>query len=354
MMDLTTIIAVAAIIIILLFVVFVGFRRRAKEKVEARAEYIAGLNYLIDGDKERALEKFKSTVRMNTEFIDAYIKIGDIFRQLKTTDKAVKVHRDLLVRPNLKQRDRIAIIKSLATDYYELKQYPNALQACKELLSMQRHNAWAKDFEIKIYESMKDWQAAFDAVKKDNQLPHSEQKQRMASYKVEIGRQLIEIEREHDARLRFREAIRIDAEYVPSYLELADSYIREKREKDALSVLERFIKTNPHSSGMAFARLKQVLFDLGHFGDIEKIYVELSTKNPEVIEGLIGLAEIYEKKGEIHKAIDAANKALAVNPNRLDTKLLLLKLNSKLGRDKIASEIITDLVNEFLKREKPG
>ncbi|OGC02827.1 hypothetical protein A2V82_04585 [candidate division KSB1 bacterium RBG_16_48_16] len=353
-MDLTTIIGVSGIIVILLSLFFVGFRKRAKEKVEAQVEYIAGLNYLIEGDKERALEKFKSTVRMNTEFIDAYIKIGDIFRQLKATDKAVKVHRDLLIRPNLKQRDRIAIIKSLASDYYELKQYPSALQSCKELLSMQKHNVWAKGFELKIYESMKDWQAAFDAVKKNSQLAHSEQKRRMATYKVEIGRQLIEIERDHDARLRFREAIRIDPEYVPSYLELADSYIREKREKDAFSVLERFIKTNPRSSGMAFARLKQVLFDLGHFGDIEKIYVELSSKNPEVIEGHIGLAEIYEKKGEIHKAIDAANKALAVDPNRLDTKLLLLKLNSKLGRDKIAAEIITDLVNEFLKREKSG
>ena len=132
-----------------------------------------------------------------------------------------------------------------------------------------------------------------------------------------MGRQFVKEKREHDGRLRFREALKLNSKSVPAFLELADSYMREKRDGDALAVLEKFVKSNPSSSGLAFTRLKQVLFDLGHFSDIENIYFELAKNNPYIIEGHLGLAEIYEKKGELHKAMKPVTELLPLIQNAL-------------------------------------
>jgi len=350
-MDRILLAGILGLVAVILFIVLIlMLRKKRKGMGEAQTEYIAGLNYLISGDKELALKKFRETVRLDTEFIDAYIKIGDILRDLGAADQAVKVHRDLLVRSHLTPKDRLAILKSLALDYKAISQYEKALMYCEQILEIDKNNEWAKSLQLEIYEQMGDWAGAYEVVKKSNRFSKEEKKKRLAKYKIEQGRQLVELGRERDARVQFREAIKLDPECVAGYLELADSYMREKREKDALSTLDKFIKQNPKSSGLAFNRLKKVLFDLGLFSDIEKIYLQLAREHPDVAEANLGLAEIYEKKGELLKAVDACHRALEIDPDRVDVKLLLLRLQSKLGRDDVASEITAELVADLMKQ----
>ncbi len=57
------------------------FLKRPKRK-GCNVEYTTALNYLIIGEKKKALEKLREAVRLNTGNIDAYIKIGDVLREL--------------------------------------------------------------------------------------------------------------------------------------------------------------------------------------------------------------------------------------------------------------------------------
>ncbi len=340
------IIGILAIVLILVLWVF---RKRKAVTGEARTEYIAGLNFLLSDEKDKALEKLRSTVRMDTEFIDAYIKIGDILRSQGAADGAIKIHRDLLVRPTLSDAQRIAVNKALAKDYQAAQNYHQALQACDYILDVEHGNAWAKDLQLSIFEEMGDWQSAYNAVRKNNKLPKEEKNTRLACYKVEQGRQSAELNHEHDARTHYREAIKLSPDCVQGYLELADSYMREKRASDALDALKTLIRKNPNFSGLAFARLKHVLFELGQFGEIEEVYRDLLKSNPLVVEAQLGLAEIYEKKGEIRHAVEVCSKVLSYEPDRVDVKLMLVRLQSKLGRDEKAAEIAADLAEQLLK-----
>ena len=232
-------------VLILFVLIAILSGRKRKSRGEAQTEYIAALNFLIAGEKQKALEKFRSTVRLDTEYIDAYVKIGDIFRDLGAQEKSVTVHRDLLVRDNLKQEERLIILKSLAQDYLQLKQYDPAVNTIDKIMEIDKNNGWAKDLRLKIYEEMGDWQAAFDLLRKDGRFKKTEQNSKLSSYKVELGRQLVKEKREHDGRLRFREALKLNSKSVPAFLELADSYMREKRDGDALAVLEKLLNPIP-------------------------------------------------------------------------------------------------------------
>ncbi len=339
---------VGVVTAVLIFLFAVVFRRKGGQRGEAQLNYIAGLNYLIAGEKDKALEKLQATVRLDTDFVDAYVKIGDILRESGTPDKALKIHRDLAVRPVLPDDQRISVMKALAQDYQALGRWQQALSACESILSTDRRNQWALDMQLSLYEEMGDWQAAYEIIRKNNRYSKQEKSTRLAAYKVEQGLQNVRAKREHDGRVCFREAIKEDPACVPAYLELADSYIREERSKDALEVLDDYIKRIPQFADLAFARLKQVLYDLGQFAMMERIYLELEKDHPAVVSGLLGLAEIYEKKGELNRAVESCERALAVDPNRLDAKLMLVRLQSKMGREEAAADIAAELSNAIL------
>jgi len=349
-MELIHIIALCliAVIFILVIVFFRFFRRRQKCADESQIEYIAGLNYLIDGQNEKALEHLRKSVRLDTELIDAYIKIGDILRNQSYAEKAIKVHRDLLVRRELNNSKRTAILKSLAQDYKDNKDFRQAVMTCEQVLEINRHDANCKDFLLSVYEEMKDWRNAFDILKKNNSIPKAKKASTLACYKIEEGLALTKLKKEHEARLCYREAIKFDKKCSAAFLELAHSYIRDKRLKDALTALKQLVQNNPDNVELAFTRLKEVLFDLGQFGDLEKMYLELIKTNPEVVEARLGLAEMFEKKGEYLKAVDICNSAIKTEPQRLDIKLMLIRLKSKLGMNEDAVNIARKLAEEIV------
>ncbi|MBN1542969.1 tetratricopeptide repeat protein [candidate division KSB1 bacterium] len=335
-----------------LFLLIYSIRRKNRHQTEAQAEYLSGLNSMISGDKKQALAKLRNTVRLDTDFVDAYIKIGDILRDEGEAEKAVKIHRDLLIRPTLSAKQRFEILRSLASDYISDHGWKNALLVLEQILDIDHKNEWALGRQLTVYEEMGDWQGAYDIVKKSNRLGKTERKFRMAAYKLEQGVQLTHLKREHDARLRFRESIKEDATFLPAYLQLADSYIREQRAQDALVVLKKYIRIDPKNSVLIFSRLRQVLFELGHFSDIQTVFFELTRDHPEIVEGHLGLAEIYEKKGEFLRAVDACKRAIAVDPARIDHKLVLIRLYNKLSRQDAAAELANELANTLIEAKK--
>jgi lipopolysaccharide assembly protein B len=341
------------VVVLFIFIVWIVVHQRGKEKPHlAQKNYIEGLNLLIDGHLDPALLKLRKTVQMDTGFINAYIKIADIYRRKEEPDKAIKICRDLLIRPNLDAEQRHDILKSLAADYITDKQWQNALVVIDQLLSMDSHDAQIRQQKVSVLEQMGDWQGAFEIVKKDGKLDKEDKKYRLAAYKYEQGMQLCDEKKEHDARVRFRDAIKEVSTFVPAYFELADSYIRQNRSQDALAILKKYIKANPDLSNLAFSRLKQVLFEMGKFGDIEQVYTELARENPHVVEGHLGLAEIYEKKGELLKAVDACKRALQADPGRVEAKLFLVRLYGKLGRDQAASDLAGELAAQIIGCQK--
>ena len=99
-------IALLAIALILITVYLLVSRKKSRISSSDSSDYIKALNALIEGNMDEAIRLFYNSVRQNTENIDAYIRLGDIFRQQGKVEKAIKVHRELLVRRNLSQHSR--------------------------------------------------------------------------------------------------------------------------------------------------------------------------------------------------------------------------------------------------------
>ena len=350
MISTTYIIAGIAFIIIL--AVFYFIFKTPKQKRDATVEYTKALNYLIIGEKNKALEKLREAVRLDTSNIDAYIKIGDILREQGSADRAIKIHRGLTIRRELTSGQKITILERLIKDYQVAEKYDRAIQAGQKLLEITNHDAWAQEIMLRLHEGAGDWEKAFVTLKKIQKAKGQKDSQLLALYKVESGLRLIEEEKERDGRIKFREAIKLDKKCPPAYLYLSDSYIRENRYKDALTELERFCTQVPQLSYLGFARIKEILFHEGLFGEVENVFETLLQKNPGIESIRFSLADIYERKGEIDQAIDLCHEALEQNPESQHAKKYLAKFLAQKGKNEEALQYALDLVEILMDKKE--
>ncbi len=338
------------IVILVAAFVFLAYRTRypKKKKKDVSLEYTTALNYLIMGEKKMALEKLRETVRQDTSNINAYLKIGDIFREQGMVDRATKIHRGLLIRRNLTAGQKTEILKSLIQDYQALEKYDRAMQVCEKLLELTDHEVWVQEIMLRLHERSGEWDKAAELLKKILKQRGEKNPRLLALYKVQAGIKLIEEGKERDGRIKFREAIKFDKLCSPAYLYLSDSYIRENRYDDALVELKKFVTLVPQHSYLGFTKIKDILFEAGIFGEVENILQSLLQENPENEWIRFSLVDIYERKGEIDKAIDLCQTELERNPASNQAKRYLAHLMMRIGKRDKALTYALDLVETLM------
>ena len=76
--------------------------------------YARGLNYLLADDSDNAIKVFTDLIEVNSDTIEIHIALGNLFRSKGEVDRAIKVHQNLLARPNLTRRQRHMAVSELA------------------------------------------------------------------------------------------------------------------------------------------------------------------------------------------------------------------------------------------------
>lgn len=311
-------------------------RNVKKPLEEAANDFAAGLNYLVGGDRALALQKFRDVVRRDTNNVDAYVKIGDILRDAGNFDRAAKVHRDLLVRTNLTQHQQLQILRSLAKDYDTAGKHELALNAVQKILAINRSDLWALDLEMQLYERLKQWDKAYESCESLGKSRGESQNAKLAYFLIQEGKQLAEQNNSKASRIKFREALKLDPLSPEAYINIADSYVHEERAEDALETLRKFIERNPAQASLVFARIKDILYTIGEFGEIENIYNSIIEEYPENKDAQLALAEIYEKKGEINRAIQLCLDVLEKDAKNKPARRMLVAYYHKKGDDRRA------------------
>jgi len=349
-MTYTVIIGLVVIVVVFIAIILGDlFRPKRKSREAGFAEYAEALNFVISGEKKLALEKLREAVQKNTNNIDAYIKIGDLLRELGMPEQAAKVHLDLTVRTNLTNAYRMAIWRSLVQDYYNAKDFDHALNACNRLLSLKRDDVWTIKTKTHILEDKGDWVSAFEVLKKNDHIPKTEKRDILSFYKVKEGCTLVNDGKEQEARVRFREAMKLNPTCAPAYLEISNSYLREERHSDALDILKKYVHNVPKSAYLAFDHLKQILFEIGHFNKIENIYNDLLKDDPDNLDARLALAAIFEKKGEYRQAVNLCRQVLEHDPDNLEAKIYSIRFHTNLGHEELALELVEQVANQLLR-----
>ncbi len=130
------------------------------------ADYIKGLNFLLNEQPDQALEVFIRMVEVDNDTLETHFALGGLFRRRGEVERAIRVHQNLIARPNLTQEQRDQAFFALAEDYMRSGLYDRAEAIFTKFDEQSKHRSAALRKLVRIYEMTHDWEQAIAAYEK--------------------------------------------------------------------------------------------------------------------------------------------------------------------------------------------
>ncbi len=148
--------------------------------------YFRGLNFLLNEQPDKAIESFIEVVKVDPQTVDLHFALGSLFRRQGEIDRAIRMHQNLLDRPDLPADKRQTALFELAQDFHRA----GLLDRAEELFtrldgSPFEHPSLA--FLLSIYEQEKDWPKAIAVTRRMEALAKQPYHKEIAHYDCELA-----------------------------------------------------------------------------------------------------------------------------------------------------------------------
>ena len=122
---------ILVLILLILSIIYLFYKPQKKPRTDNI--YTEALNAMVNADKVKAINLLRDVVKQDSDHINAYIQLGNIFRE-DNPEQAAKIHQSLTVRPNLSDESQIDIHRALAKDYKKLRHLDLAKREGEQIL----------------------------------------------------------------------------------------------------------------------------------------------------------------------------------------------------------------------------
>jgi lipopolysaccharide biosynthesis regulator YciM len=141
----------------------VDLRSVVAESRQLPRSYYQGLNALLDDHPDKAIDIFIDVARLDPETADLHFALGKLFRRRGDTERAVRVHQNLLARPDLSPEVSSQARFELGQDYLKAGLLDRAEETFHQLEGS-TYAAQASRALLEIYQREKEWKRAIDAA----------------------------------------------------------------------------------------------------------------------------------------------------------------------------------------------
>jgi len=131
-----------------------------------RHDYFRGLNYLINEQPDKAVDVFIKLLEVDSDTVETHLALGNLFRRRGEVDRAIRVHQNLIARPQLGKLQKVQALSALGQDYLRAGVLDRAERIFLELSELGEENQPSLRFLLHIYQQEKDWDKAIEIALK--------------------------------------------------------------------------------------------------------------------------------------------------------------------------------------------
>jgi lipopolysaccharide biosynthesis regulator YciM len=227
---------------------------------ESRAlprSYFTGLNFLLNEQPDKAIEAFIEVVKVDPETIELHFALGSLFRRRGEYDRAIRMHQNLLERPDLGAEQKVTALAELGQDYLKAGILDRAEEVFKKLEASPQAPA-ARRHLLEIYEQEKDWPRAIEMTRQVESDPRD-----LAQYYCELAASEAAQSRPDAARRYLEAALDANRKCVRASLQLGDLQKSAGRPEEAVEHWKRIESQNPSYLALVAQRLLEAYGELG-------------------------------------------------------------------------------------------
>lgn len=327
-------------------------QKRLKKSIEDKRlsrEYVVGLNYLLNEQPDKAVDIFIKLLDVDSETVETHLALGSLFRRRGEVDRAIRIHQNLIARPQLSAMERKDALLALGQDYMSAGMFDRAeriflevveLSAGREVLSLQGL--------LDIYQQEKSWEQALEVIKKLESSTGESMHWKAAHYYCEIAQRALK-EKSYEAALTaVKSALTIDKRSVRASLLSAELDMHDNRYKQALRVLKRVPEQDPAFLSEIIEPMVKCYQALDAMDECIDYLLEILDAHPRS-SIIFVIAEYLRREKGLDLAIDFVSEKLNKHPSiRGLNRLTCWHLETTHGKVKEKLQMLYDVTSRLL------
>ena len=275
--------------------------------------YARGLNYLIADDSDNAIRIFTDLIEVNKDTIEIHIALGNLFRSKGEVDRAIKIHQNLLARPNLTRKQRHMAIGELASDYLKAGLFDRAEKLYREMIDLKANAREAYRRLLDLYVAEKSWQEAVECAEALYRLGEAEANIMVSQCLCEIAADAIDNGNNRVARKSLQRALEVDPNSVRAALLSIQLNLATGNNAEAKRIFSRVTRQNPDFMALFIEPARRIF--PGEESQVYREFLESEYQKHQSTRLAMALLEHYARTDEIDKAREFLSDILRKSPS---------------------------------------
>lgn len=227
------------------FVASRQYKNKQKHPNVSHDQYFKGLNYLLNEQPDKAINVFVDLLEVDDETVEVHLALGALFRQRGEVEKSIRLHQNLIARPQINQQLKFEVLKELGLDYMKAGLLDRAESIFLELEKEPTHRVNATKQLLDIFQQEKEWGQAFEYAKKLDGFDHAKNPVLLAHLCCEWAEDCEKKQDSKQAATLLKQAQRFDANCVRVNIIRARNSLSERDCKSALKSWENAYQQDP-------------------------------------------------------------------------------------------------------------
>ncbi len=229
----------------------VDIRQVVHESRALPRSYFQGLNFLLNEQPDKAIDSFLEVAKVDSQTVELHFALGNLFRRRGETERAIRMHQNLIDRPDLDEGVRLHALSELGQDFLKAGLLDRAEEIFNKLVGTTFEDE-AKRNLLEIYQVEKEWQKAIHLAR---ELPDVASQQQVAEFYCELAAGEIMRSRPDSARAYLESAMQQNRKCVRASLLQGDLLLQEGNPVGAIDAWQRIEQQGPAYLALVAQRL---------------------------------------------------------------------------------------------------
>ena len=295
---------------------YLGYKTRQKVSASSSStslpkDYLAGLNFLINEEPDKAVDALIKMLEIDSNTVETHLAVGNLFRRRGEFDRAIRIHQNLIARPNLNKNFRDKSLYELGQDYLSAGVLDRAERIFLQVLDIKTYSAKASKALLDIYQQEKEWENAIQMAYKLEFLKKQNMQPIIAHYFCELA----------------------DVEFDKGNLHRGNNFLKQAFIADESCVRASILQS-------------KALINTGDFTGSLKVLKRIKNQNLEYLSEAIDIiAKCYEAIGKPEEFLKYLSNVLKIHPN-VTLAATLAKHMKRIRGNREAFDMITGFVKD--------
>ncbi len=298
----------------------VDIRQLVSESRTLPRGYFKGLNFLLNDQPDKAIDAFIEIVQLDPETADMHFALGNLFRRRGETERAIRVHQNLLSRPDLPLEQQAHARYELGMDYLKAGLLDRAEETFNKLTDTQ-YAVQARRALLEIFQREKEWPRAIEAALGLQESGAGSRQKEIAQFYCELAQDALVHMHPEDAMPLLEKSLQADRTNVRATMLVGDAQLAQGDVEGALLTWRRVEQQSVPHVALVAQRLMDGYRKVGRPQEgvnLLKSYLEQASS--------IDLIEVVYKAVLELDGVEAAKQLVSAELRRTPTLLGLDKL----------------------------